>query len=284
MGWFKRLKDGIQTATNNKMEAPEGIWYNCKRCKETSRVKIIRENFYKCPNCDYHIRIGSHDYFDLIYDDNAYQELFTDLLPKDFLQFQDLKSYADRIVQAQKRTSLDDSMTVAVGKVNKNPLVIAAMDFSFIGGSMGSVMGEKIALAIEYCMNERVPFMMISKSGGARMMESAFSLMQMAKTSAMLSKLAKEGIPYFSFLTDPTTGGVTASFAMLGDINFAEPEALIGFAGPRVIKETIKRDLPEGFQTSEFLKDHGFLDFIVNRADLKNRIADLLFLFEQDGL
>lgn len=284
MGWFKRLKDGIQTATNNKMEAPEGIWYNCKRCKETSRVKIIRENFYKCPSCDYHIRIGSHDYFELIYDDNNYQELFTDLIPKDFLAFQDLKSYSDRIKQAQKRTDLDDSMTVAVGKVNKNPLVIAAMDFSFIGGSMGSVMGEKIALSIEYCMNERIPFMIISKSGGARMMESAFSLMQMAKTSAMLSKLAKEGIPYFSFLTDPTTGGVTASFAMLGDINFAEPEALIGFAGPRVIKETIKRDLPEGFQTSEFLKDHGFLDFIVNRADLKERIADLLFLFEQDGL
>ena len=284
MGWFKRLKDGIQTATNNKMEAPEGIWYNCKRCKETSRVKIIRENYYKCPSCDYHIRIGSHDYFELIYDDNDYQELFTDLLPKDFLEFQDLKSYSDRIKQAQKRTTLDDSMTVAVGKVNKTPLVIAAMDFSFIGGSMGSVMGEKIALAIEYCMNERIPFMIISKSGGARMMESAFSLMQMAKTSAMLSKLAKEGIPYFSFLTDPTTGGVTASFAMLGDINFAEPEALIGFAGPRVIKETIKRDFPEGFQTSEFLKDHGFLDFIVNRADLKERIADLLFLFEQDGL
>lgn len=284
MGWFKRLKDGIQTATNNKMEAPEGIWYNCKRCKETSRVKIIRENFYKCPSCDYHIRIGSHDYFELIFDENNYQELFTDLLPRDFLEFQDLKSYSDRIKQAQKRTDLDDSMTVAVGKVNKNPLVIAAMDFSFIGGSMGSVMGEKIALAIEYCMNERIPFMIISKSGGARMMESAFSLMQMAKTSAMLSKLAKEGIPYFSFLTDPTTGGVTASFAMLGDINFAEPEALIGFAGPRVIKETIKRDLPEGFQTSEFLKDHGFLDFIVNRADLKERITDLLFLFEQDGL
>ncbi|MEM8523550.1 MAG: acetyl-CoA carboxylase, carboxyltransferase subunit beta [Bacteroidota bacterium] len=284
MGWFKRLKNGIQTATNNKMEAPEGIWYNCKRCKETSRVKIIRENNYKCPNCDYHIRIGSHDYFDIIYDEQSYRELFTDLLPKDFLEFQDLKSYSDRIKQAQKRTDLDDSMTVAVGKVNKHPLVIAAMDFSFIGGSMGSVMGEKIALAIEYSINERIPFMIISKSGGARMMESAFSLMQMAKTSAMLSKLAKAGIPYFSFLTDPTTGGVTASFAMLGDINFAEPEALIGFAGPRVIKETIKRDLPEGFQTSEFLMEHGFLDFIVNRADLKDRIADLLFLFEQDGL
>ncbi|MEM9847217.1 MAG: acetyl-CoA carboxylase, carboxyltransferase subunit beta [Bacteroidota bacterium] len=284
MGWFKRLKDGIQTATNNKLEAPEGIWYNCKNCKVTSRVKIIRENKYKCPSCDYHIRIGSHDYFDLLFDDAKYQELFTDLIPKDFLQFKDLKSYSDRIEQAQKRTDLDDSMTVAVGQVGKHPLVIAAMDFSFIGGSMGSVMGEKIALSIEYCIAERIPFMIISKSGGARMMESAFSLMQMAKTSAMLSKLAKAGIPYFSFLTDPTTGGVTASFAMLGDVNFAEPKALIGFAGPRVIKETIKRDLPEGFQTSEFLLDHGFLDFIVNRADLKDKLTDLLYLFDHDPI
>ncbi|MEM1328029.1 MAG: acetyl-CoA carboxylase, carboxyltransferase subunit beta [Bacteroidota bacterium] len=280
MGWFKRLKDGIQTATNNKMEAPEGIWYSCKRCKATSRVKVVRDNYYKCPNCDYHIRIGSHDYFDLIFDDEQYEELFTHLMPKDFLKFQDLKSYEDRIEQARKKTQLDDSMSVAKGQVAKQPLVIAAMDFNFIGGSMGSVMGEKIALAIEYCIEYRTPFMIISKSGGARMMESAFSLMQMAKTSAMLSQLAKAGIPYFSFLTDPTTGGVTASFAMLGDINFAEPEALIGFAGPRVIKETIKRDLPEGFQTSEFLQQHGFLDFIVNRADLRDKIADLLRLFD----
>jgi acetyl-CoA carboxylase carboxyl transferase subunit beta len=280
MGWFKRLKDGIQTATNNKMEAPEGIWYSCKRCKATSRVKVVRDNFYKCPTCDYHIRIGSHDYFDLIFDERQYEELFSHLLPKDFLNFQDLKSYENRIEQAQKKTQLDDSMSVAKGYVNKQPLVIAAMDFNFIGGSMGSVMGEKIVLAIEYCIEHRTPFMIISKSGGARMMESAFSLMQMAKTSAMLSQLAKAGIPYFSFLTDPTTGGVTASFAMLGDINFAEPEALIGFAGPRVIKETIKRDLPEGFQTSEFLMEHGFLDFIVNRADLKHKIADILRLFD----
>jgi acetyl-CoA carboxylase carboxyl transferase subunit beta len=280
MGWFKRLKDGIQTATNNKMEAPEGIWYSCKRCKATSRVKVVRDNFYKCPTCDYHIRIGSHDYFDLIFDERQYEELFSHLLPKDFLNFQDLKSYENRIEQAQKKTQLDDSMSVAKGYVNKQPLVVAAMDFNFIGGSMGSVMGEKIVLAIEYCIEHRTPFMIISKSGGARMMESAFSLMQMAKTSAMLSQLAKAGIPYFSFLTDPTTGGVTASFAMLGDINFAEPEALIGFAGPRVIKETIKRDLPEGFQTSEFLMEHGFLDFIVNRADLKHKIADILRLFD----
>jgi len=207
--------------------------------------------------------------------------LFDDLLAEDFLHFTDLKPYGKRLEAAREKTDLDDALTVAHGKVNKMPLVIAAMDFSFIGGSMGSVVGEKISMAIEYALEHKIPFMIISKSGGARMMESAFSLMQMAKTSAKLSKLSKAGIPYFSFLTDPTTGGVTASFAMLGDINFAEPEALIGFAGPRVIKETIKRDLPEGFQRSEFLLDHGFLDFIIDRKDLKNRIADLLSFFKQ---
>ncbi|MEM9991506.1 MAG: acetyl-CoA carboxylase, carboxyltransferase subunit beta [Bacteroidota bacterium] len=283
MSWFKRLRDGIQTATVNKRETPEGLWYNCKRCKSTSRVKTIRENYFKCPDCNYHIRIGSHDYFDLLYDNEIYEELFTELRSKDFLNFNDLKSYETRLEQAHKKTDLDDAIAVAVGKINTRPLVIAAMDFSFIGGSMGSVVGEKIALGIEYSLKHRIPFMIISKSGGARMMESAFSLMQMAKTSAKLSQLAKAGIPYFSFLTDPTTGGVTASFAMLGDLNFAEPEALIGFAGPRVIKETIKKDLPEGFQTSEFLLDHGFLDFIVDRKDLKTRIGDLLELFEHSN-
>lgn len=281
MGWFKRLKDGIQTATNNKLEAPEGIWYNCKRCKETSRVKVVRDNYYKCPKCDYHIRIGSHDYFDLIFDLEEYTELFTGLFSKDFLAFTDLKKYSDRLETAKKKTDLEDAISVAEGLINGRPLVVAAMDFSFIGGSMGSVVGEKIAMAIDYCLEQRKPFMIISKSGGARMMESAFSLMQMAKTSAKLSMLSKAGIPYFSFLTDPTTGGVTASFAMLGDVNFAEPEALIGFAGPRVIKETIKKDLPEGFQTSEFLMEHGFLDFIVNRADLKEKLGTLLLFFDQ---
>lgn len=281
MSWFKRLRDGIQTATINKRETPEGLWYNCKRCKATSRVKTIRENSYKCPDCNYHIRIGSHDYFELLFDNNEFQELFTDLRSKDFLKFNDLKSYETRLEKAYKKTELNDAITVAVGKVNTRALVIAAMDFTFIGGSMGSVMGEKIARGIEHSLEHGIPFMIISKSGGARMMESAFSLMQMAKTSAKLSQLAKAGIPYFSFLTDPTTGGVTASFAMLGDLNFAEPEALIGFAGPRVIKETIKKDLPEGFQTSEFLLDHGFLDFIVDRKDLKTTLGDLLELFEQ---
>jgi len=279
MSWFKRLKDGIQTATRNKKEAPEGLWYKCKSCKETSTIKELKENFLKCPKCNYHVRIGSHDYFELLFDGN-FDELFTDLRSKDILEFSDLKPYPQRLEEAYKKTELTDAISVAKGKINRRPLIVAAMDFSFIGGSMGSVVGERIALAINQALEERTPLLIISKSGGARMMESAFSLMQMAKTSSQLTRLAQAGIPYFSMLTDPTTGGVTASFAMLGDINFAEPEALIGFAGPRVIKETIKQDLPEGFQTSEFLLDHGFLDFIVDRKDLKERISDLLLMFD----
>ncbi len=279
MGWFTRLKDGIQTATKYKRETPDGLWYKCRNCGETSTSKEMRENYFKCPKCDYHVRIGSHDYFDIILDE-GYQVLFENLISKDFLEFTDLKPYHERLESAKKKTKLSEAISVAEGKVNGYGLVIAAMDFSFIGGSMGSVVGEKIGLAIDQSLKTKTPFLMISKSGGARMMESAFSLMQMAKTSARLTRLAKAGIPYFSLMTDPTTGGVTASFAMLGDINFAEPNALIGFAGPRVIKETIKRDLPEGFQTSEFLLEHGFLDFIVNRAGMKEKIGDLLTLFD----
>lgn len=279
MGWFKRLKEGIQTATQNKKEAPDGLWYKCKNCKEASTQKELKENFYKCPNCEYHERIGSHDYYDLLFDDSQYEELFDHLLSKDFLEWTDLKPYDQRLETAKAKTELSDAITVATGKILNSPIVIAAMDFSFIGGSMGSVVGEKIALAIDYSLKEKIPFMIISKSGGARMMESAFSLMQMAKTSAKLTQLAKSKIPYLSFLTDPTTGGVTASFAMLGDLNFAEPGALIGFAGPRVIKETIKRDLPEGFQRSEFLLDHGFLDFIVDRKDLREKLGGILKIF-----
>lgn len=278
MGWFKRLKDGIMTSTKDKKEAPDGLWNKCKKCKQASTMKELKENFFKCPKCNYHIRIGSYDYYDIIFD-GRYQELFADLESTDFLHFSDLKPYTKRLEEAKAKTGLTDAITVAVGKVNRRPLVIAAMDFSFIGGSMGSVVGEKIARAIEYAIEERIPLMIISKSGGARMMESAFSLMQMAKTSAMLSKLAKAGIPYFSFLTDPTTGGVTASFAMLGDVNLAEPEALIGFAGPRVVMETIKQELPEGFQSAESLLENGFLDFIVDRKDLKEKISDLLHIF-----
>ena len=279
MGWFKRLKDGIQTATRNKKEAPEGLWHQCVRCKEASTMKELRENFYKCPKCNYHTRIGSYDYFDLLYDEQEYGLLFEELRSKDMLQFTDLKPYPDRLADAYKKNRVTDAITVAVGKVNDLPLVVAAMDFKFIGGSMGSVVGERISKAIDFCIEEKFPFMIISKTGGARMMEAAFSLMQMAKTSAKLTRLAKAQLPFFSMLTDPTTGGVTASFAMLGDVNFAEPEALIGFAGPRVIKETIKRELPEGFQTSEFLLEHGFLDFIVDRKDLKDQMSAMLQLF-----
>lgn len=279
MGWFKRLKDGIQTATRNKKDTPEGLWYQCKKCKHTSTMKELKENFFKCPTCEYHVRIGSYDYFDLIFDGN-YKTLFDEFQSKDFLDFTDLKPYTERLASARKKNVVTDAITVAHGKVNRKSLVIAAMDFSFIGGSMGSVVGERISKAIDYSIENNSPFMIISKSGGARMMESAFSLMQMAKTSAKLTQLAKAKLPYFSFLTDPTTGGVTASFAMLGDVNFAEPKALIGFAGPRVIKETIKKDLPEGFQTAEFLLDHGFLDFIIDRSELKERIADLLYFFD----
>lgn len=280
MGWFKRLKDGIQTATKYKKETPDGLWYKCKQCNEMSTMKEVRTNFFKCPKCDYHIRIGSHDYFDLIFEEN-YEVLFDNLISKDHLNFVDLKPYTKRLQEEHKKTGLTDAIAVAHGQIEGRNLVIAAMDFTFIGGSMGSVVGEKIARAIDKSMELKCPFLIISKSGGARMMESAYSLMQMGKTSAKLTQLAKAGLPYFSLMTDPTTGGVTASFAMLGDLNFAEPNALIGFAGPRVIKETIKRDLPEGFQTSEFLLEHGFLDFIVNRKDLQQRLSTLLILFEK---
>ena len=280
MGWFKRLKTGIQTATKFKKEAPDGLWYKCKDCNETTTRKELEENFYKCPHCNYHVRIGSHDYFDMIFD-GSYMEMFSDIISKDVLNFEDVKKYTDRLNSALTKTNLTDAISVAVGKVNKRPILIAAMDFKFIGGSMGAVVGERISRAIDYSLSERVPLLIISKSGGARMMESAFSLMQMAKTSAKLSMLSKAGVPYLSLMTDPTTGGVTASFAMLGDINFSEPKALIGFAGPRVIKETIKQELPEGFQTSEFLLEHGFLDFIVDRSELKERIAVLLLLFDK---
>ena len=280
MGWFKRLKDGIQTATRNKKEAPEGLWYKCKECKETCTMKELRENSFKCPNCNYHVRIGSYDYFDLIFDGNI-ELMFENLHSIDHLNFVDLKAYPERLEAAKKKTGLTDAITVALGKVNRKPLLIAAMDFQFIGGSMGAVMGERIARAIDYCRDNKVPFMIISKTGGARMMESAFSLMQMAKTAAKLTTLAKAGVPYFSLMTDPTTGGVTASFAMLGDVNFSEPGALIAFAGPRVIKETIKKELPEGFQSAEFVFNNGFLDFIIDRSELKTRIADLLALFEK---
>jgi acetyl-CoA carboxylase carboxyl transferase subunit beta len=280
MGWFKRLKDGIQTASRNKKEAPEGLWHQCPRCKEASTMKELRASFHKCPKCNFHNRIGAFDYFELIFDEEQYLLLFEELRSKDVLNFVDLKPYPDRLTEAYKKNKVSDAITVGVGPVEGEGLVVAAMDFKFIGGSMGSVVGERISKAIDYCIENRLPLLIISKTGGARMMEAAFSLMQMAKTSAKLTRLAKAKLPFFSLLTDPTTGGVTASFAMLGDVNFAEPEALIGFAGPRVIKETIKKELPEGFQTSEFLLEHGFLDFILDRKDLKTRLAEMIVLFK----
>lgn len=278
MGWFKRLRGGIQTTTSEKKEVPDGFWQKCKSCSGTFTILELEKNLFVCPGCDYHFRIGSHDYFNILFG-SRYKLLLDDIKSTNFLDWTDIKSYDDRLKKARELTSLSDAISVAVGKINKKPIVVAAMDFTFIGGSMGSVVGEKIARSVDYCIKERIPLMIIAKSGGARMMESAFSLMQLAKTSTKLAQMAREKIPYFSFLTDPTTGGVTASFAMLGDINFSEPRALIGFAGPRVIKETIKKDLPEGFQTSEFLMDHGFLDFIVHRTDLRNKIDDLLCYF-----
>jgi len=280
MGWFKRLREGIQTTTDEKKEVPDGLWHKCIECNHTSTTKELIENFWCCSQCNHHFRIDSSTYFDIIFDKKP-KLLFEHLEPIDMLGFVDLKPYKQRLIDTQKKTGLKDALSVGIGKVNDNTLIVACMDFKFIGGSMGSVMGEKIALAIDLAMKKKYPLLIISKTGGARMMESAFSLMQMAKTAAKLSQLGKAGLPYFSLMTDPTTGGVTASFAMLGDVNLAEPKALIGFAGPRVIKETIKRDLPEGFQTSEFLLEAGFLDVIVKRKDLKDTLSNLILFFKQ---
>ena len=274
--WFKRIKKGISTTTQEKKEAPDGLWHKCPECKTTITVKELEDHYYVCPKCNYHNRINAAEYFYILFDDRQFDLLFENIAPKDQLHFVDIKPYDKRLVDAQKSTGLKDAMTVGVGNINGNGLVIACMNFNFIGGSMGSVVGEKISRGIDHAIKHKLPFMIISKSGGARMMESAFSLMQMAKTSAKLTQLAKAGLPYISFMTDPTTGGVTASYAMLGDINIAEPKALIGFAGPRVIKETIKKDLPAGFQRSEFLLDHGFLDFIVERQNLKEKLSKVI--------
>jgi acetyl-CoA carboxylase carboxyl transferase subunit beta len=278
MSWFKRLKEGVTTATKSKKDVPEGIWYHCLKCKETSTTKELRESYLTCPKCGFHTSIGSEEYFGIIYDDEV-RYIADNLIAVDMLEFSDLKSYKKRLIETREKTGLNDAMRVAEGLVNGYPLITACMDFRFIGGSMGSVVGEKISKAIDRSLETGAPFLLISKSGGARMMEAAFSLMQMAKSSAKLTLLAERGIPYISLMTNPTTGGVTASYAMLGDLNLAEPEALIGFAGPRVIRETIKRDLPEGFQTSEFVLEHGFIDMIVNRKDLKDTLTDLLKMF-----
>jgi acetyl-CoA carboxylase carboxyl transferase subunit beta len=281
MSWFRRVKEGITTSTEDKKSTPDGLWHKCPRCKKAILSTDHQANCYVCPSCSYHDKIGSAEYFAILFDNEEYKELFDSIEPIDPLSFRDTKDYKSRLADSQNKSGLADALRVGVGRINGLDLVIACMDFSFIGGSMGSVMGEKIARAIDYGREKRIPVMVISKSGGARMMEAAFSLMQMAKTSAKLALLAKEGIPYISLLTDPTTGGVTASFAMLGDFNIAEPEALIGFAGPRVIRETIGKDLPKGFQSSDFLLEHGFVDFIVPRMELKNKLSKLLYLLAE---
>ncbi len=279
MAWFKRNKEGITTSTSDKMEVPEGLWVRCSNCKTLYTSEDLQRNNYVCDRCSHHERIGAAEYFELIFDDAKYKELDEKLSSGDPLGFVDTKKYTDRVAATQKATGLKDAIRTAKGKLHGMNFVIAAMDFNFIGGSMGSVMGEKIARAIDEAIKTKSGFMIISKSGGARMMEAGFSLMQMAKVSAKLGQLSEAKLPYISYLTDPTTGGVTASFAMLGDINIAEPGALIGFAGPRVVKETIGRDLPEGFQTSEFLLEHGFLDYIIERTQIRETLGLSLKLF-----
>ena len=277
-GWFTRTKQSIVTETKDKKEIKEGLWYKCPKCKSVVTTEDHEANLNVC-ECGYHARISSKKYFEILFDDNKYTELDANLTSADPLGFVDSKKYTDRLVATQKKTSLKDAMTTVTGKIGGYDIVIAAMNFEFIGGSMGSVVGEKIARGIDYSLKHKMPFMIMSKSGGARMMEAAFALMQMAKTSAKLTQLSEAKIPYISFLLDPTTGGVTASYAMLGDVNIAEPEALIGFAGPRVIRDTVGHDLPEGFQRSEFVLEHGFLDYIVERKNLKEKLAQQLKMF-----
>ena len=270
MAWFRRKEKGIQTKTHEKKDTPQGLWYKSPTGKIIDTEELAK-NFYVSPEDGYHVRIGSSEYFEIMFD-GKYKELFKGIKSKDPLKFVDTKKYIDRIKSAQKKTNLEEAVRVAYGNSSGKKIIVACMDFSFIGGSMGSAVGEKIFRAIDYCIKNKIPLVIISKSGGARMMEAALSLMQMAKISAKLSQLSEKKIPYISVCTDPTTGGITASFAMLGDINISEPGALIGFAGPRVVKDTTGKNLPDGFQTSEFVKDHGFLDFISHRKDSKSNI------------
>lgn len=279
MAWFKREKKGILTPTEEKMEAPDGLWYKSPSGK-IIHTRELKNNAYVSPEDGYHVRIGSNEYFEILFDKNKFTELDEKMESADPLKFSDNKTYPERISEGQKKSGLKDAIRTAYGKMNGIDITIACMDFTFIGGSMGSVVGEKIARAIDHSLKKKIPLLIISKSGGARMMEAGLSLMQMAKTSAKLALLSEAGVPFISLLTDPTTGGVTASYAMLGDLNIAEPGALIGFAGPRVIRETIGKDLPKGFQSSEFVLEHGFLDFIVDRRNLKTKLTTLLHMLE----
>ncbi|MCU0450007.1 MAG: acetyl-CoA carboxylase, carboxyltransferase subunit beta [Bernardetiaceae bacterium] len=275
MSWFTRQPKGITTPTSEKKDAPEGLWYKTPSGK-IIQTRELRSNCYVSPEDNYHVKIGSREYFEILFDDNQFTEIAAELTSADPLGFSDTKPYRQRLADSRQKTGLNDAARAAQGQMNGLDLVIACMDFEFIGGSMGSVVGEKVARAIDTALANRLPLLIISRSGGARMMEAGYSLMQLAKTSAKLAKLGEAGIPYISLLTDPTTGGVSASFAMLGDFNIAEPGALIGFAGPRVVRETIGKDLPKGFQTAEFVLEHGFLDFIVDRRQLKTRLTTLL--------
>ena len=283
MAWFKRKRKGIQTNTKDKKDTPDGLWHKTPSGKIVDNDELVKNN-YVSPEDNFHMRIGSKEYFEIFFDNNEYNILFGNLVASDPLRFSDTKSYPQRIKEAQNRTGLKDAISVAYGKSKGKNITIASMDFSYIGGSMGSVVGEKISRAVDHSINTKSPLLIISKSGGARMMEGAISLMQMAKTSAKLTQLSDKKIPYISLCTDPTTGGTTASFAMLGDIIISEPGALIGFAGPRVVKDTTGQDLPSGFQSSEFLLEHGFIDFISNRNDLKYKINFFIDLIQNKPL
>jgi len=274
MAWFKRTKSNIET--REKKEIDEGHWIKCPNCEEIMHKKQWENNFYLCTKCDYHFRIGSDEYFNFLFDDGHYKEFDKKVISLDPLKFVDSKPYIDRIHETIKKTGLYDAIKNAQGKIHGKECIISAMDFKFIGGSMGSVVGEKIARAIQKCVKEKVPYIIISKSGGARMMEAAISLMQLAKTAGWLAKLSEHRLPYISVFTDPTTGGASASFSMLGDVNISEPDALIGFAGPRVVRQATGKDLPKGFQHAEFVLEHGFLDAIVNRKDLKDKLYYLM--------
>jgi acetyl-CoA carboxylase carboxyl transferase subunit beta len=279
MAWFRRSQENIQTA-GQKKDLPDGMWTKCSGCGEIIHRKQLEQNLFTCSKCNFHFRIGSKEYFDLLLDKKTFKEMDKKLRSVDALKFVDSKKYSDRLEEAMKKTSLYEAVRVGTGEVNGTPVVVACMDFSFIGGSMGSVVGEKIARAIDAAREKKQPLIIVSSSGGARMMEGALSLMQLAKTSAKLAQLSDAGVPYISIMTDPTTGGVTASFAMLGDIHIAEPAALIGFAGPRVIRQTIGKDLPKGFQRAEFLLEKGFVDMVVHRKEMKETVAKILKLLE----
>lgn len=278
MSWFQRKDSNIQT--EKKKDMPEGVWVKVPTTGDTIHRRELEENLWVDPLSGYHFRIGSKEYFSFLFDDGKFTEIADDILPADPLEFVDRKKYSDRLKESQKKSGLTDACRVGVGKMEKISVVIACMDFSFIGGSMGSVVGERLGVAIDHARKKKFPLIIISQSGGARMMESVLSLMQMAKTSAKLAQLDQAGVPYISLMTNPTTGGVTASYAMLGDFNIAEPGSLIGFAGPRVIRQTIGRDLPEGFQTAEYLVEHGFLDFILPRTRMKKKLTRLLRILE----